>query len=109
SPHNVEKMTRKARIIGETSSLNGLARFGGEAPTLGSYLAEAVNGVDLPFSDPFGGKHVVSLAPFAGEDPNRYLMLRVAVAQEDKDFPPDYSDAVVLKEYELPPGTKTLP
>jgi hypothetical protein len=101
-------MTRKARIIGETSSLNALARFGSEARTLGSYLDEAVNG-ELPFNDPFGGKHVVSLTPFAGEDPNRYLMLRVAVAQEDKDFPPDYSDAVVLKEYELPPGTKTLP
>jgi hypothetical protein len=100
-------MTRKARILGETSSLNALERFGSEARTLGSYLAEA-NGLDLPFDDPFGGNHVVSLAPFAGEHPDRYLVLKVAVAQEDRDFAADYSDAVVLKEYELPPGTDTL-
>jgi hypothetical protein len=101
-------MTRKARILGETSSLNQMERFGDPGRTLGSYLAEAVNGVDLPFSDPFGGKHVVSLAPFAGEDPNRFLALCVAVSPEDEDFAPSYSDAVVLKEYELPPGTKLM-
>jgi hypothetical protein len=100
-------MARKARIVGETSSLNQLERFGGEVRTLGSYLAEAVNG-ELPFGDPFGGKHVVSLAPFAGENPDRFFVLRVLVSPEDEDFAPDYSDAVILKEYDLPAGTKLL-
>lgn len=81
--------------------------FGSQARTLGSYLAEA-NGLDLSFDDPFGGKHVVSLAPFNGEHPDRYLVLKFAVAQEGRDFAADCSDAVVLKEYGLPPGIDTL-
>jgi hypothetical protein len=98
-------MTRKARITGEISGLNALERFGSEARTLGSYFDEAVDG-ELPFNDPFGGQHVVSLAPFAGEDPNRYLVLAVVVAREGKNFIPRSNDAVILKEYELPPGTE---
>lgn len=98
-------MARKARITGETSALNVVGdRYGGEGRTLGSYLAEAVNG-ELPFNDPFGGEHMVSLTPFAEEDPNRFLMFRVVVPDEGRDFPTDYSDAVVLKEFELPDGT----
>jgi hypothetical protein len=98
---------RKVRITGETSALNVVAdRYGGKGRTLGSYIAETTNGVDLTFGDPFGGKHIVSLAPFAGEDPNRFLMLRVVVSHENEDFAPIYSDAVVLKEYDLPPDAE---
>jgi hypothetical protein len=98
---------KRVRITGETSALNVVKdRYGGEGRTLGSYLAETANGVDLTFGDPFGGKHVVSLAPFAGEDPNRFLMFRVVVSREDDEFDEDYSDAVVLKEYDLPPGAE---
>jgi hypothetical protein len=64
----------------------------------------AVDG-ELPYDDPFGGKHVVSLAPFAGKDPNLFLRIRFVVSREDDELDPDYSDAVVLKEFELPTGT----
>jgi hypothetical protein len=103
------KIMRKVRITGKTSALNVVKdRYGGEGRTLGSYLAETDNGVNLTFGDPFGGKHVVSLAPFAGEHPDRFLMLQVVVSREDEDFDEDYSDAVVLKEYDLPPGTELM-
>jgi hypothetical protein len=96
---------RNVRITGETSALNVVKdRYGGKGRTLGSYLTEAVNG-ELPYDDPFGGKHVISLAPFAGEDPNLFLRIRFVVSREDDEFDPDYSDAVVLKEFELPTGT----
>jgi hypothetical protein len=96
---------RNVRITGETSALNVVKdRYGGEGRTLGSYLAEAVDG-KLPYDDPFGGKHVVSLAPFAGKDPNLFLRIRFVVSREDDEFDPDYSDAVVLKEFQLPTGT----
>lgn len=98
-------MTRKARIIGETSALNKLERWGDNGCTLGNYLAEA-DGYDLPFTDPYGGKHTISLEPFAGQNPNLFFTLSVAVPDEGRDFNPIYSDAVVLKEYELPPGTQ---
>jgi hypothetical protein len=98
---------KRVRITGETSALNVVKdRYGGEGRTLGSYLAETTNGVDLTFGDPFGGKHVVSLAPFAEEDPNRFLMFRVVVSREDDEFDEDYSDTVVLKEYDLPPSAE---
>ena len=97
---------RTVRITGETSSLNQLERFGDEGRTLGSYLSETINGVDLKLGDPFGGKHIVSLAPFAGEHPDRFLVFRYIVSLEDGSFNPDYSDAVVLEEFELPPGTQ---
>lgn len=97
---------RKARIIGETSDRNLVAeRYGGKGRTLGSYLAEA-DGFDLSFSDLYGGKHIISLAPFAGEDSDRFLMLRVVVAHEGKDLAPVSGDTVVLKEYDLPPDAE---
>jgi hypothetical protein len=97
---------RKARITGETSALNVVAdRYGGKGRTLGSYLAEA-DGFDLTFGDSFGGKHVISLAPFAGEDPDRFLVLTVVVSHEGKDLAPVCGDTVVLKEYDLPPDAE---
>jgi hypothetical protein len=99
-------MVRKARITGETSVRNVVAeRYGGKGRTLGSYLAEA-NGFDLSFGDSYGGKHIISLAPFAGEDPDRFLMLTVVVAHEGKDLAPVHGDTVVLKEYDLPPDAE---
>jgi hypothetical protein len=100
---------RRVRITGETFAFNvAKERYGGEGRTLGSFLAETVNGVDLLLEDPYGGMHMVSLAPFAGEDPDRFLMFTFRTSREDDEFDPDYSDAVVLKEYELPPGAKIV-
>ena len=96
---------RKVRITGETSALNPGERCGYEGHTLGAYRAETTNGVDLSLSDPFNCTHTVSLAPFTGEDPNLFLRIRYVVSLEDGKFNPDYSDAVVLKEFELPTGT----
>jgi hypothetical protein len=95
---------RKVRITGETSALNPGQRCGYAGHTHGAYRAETTNGVDLSLSDPFNGTHTVSLAPFTGEDPNLFLRIRYVVSLEDGRFNPDYSDAVVLKEFELPSG-----
>jgi hypothetical protein len=97
---------RKAQITGETSVRNVVAeRYGGKGRTLGSYFAEA-DAFDLTFNDSYGGKHIISLAPFAGEDPDRFLVLKVVVAHEGKNLAPVSGDTVVLKEYDLPPDAE---
>lgn len=94
---------RRVRITGKFSALNLVERFGAPGRTLGSYFAEA-GGLDLTLDDPWGGTHNVSLAPFAHENPDQYFVIRFVVSREDDDFDPDYSNAMVLKEFELPPG-----
>jgi hypothetical protein len=128
---------KRVRLIGETSSTNvAKARWGGEGCTLGSYRADAVNGVDLRLDDPWGEWHTISLAPFADEDPGRWLAFSWVETRDGGDFPPepalargavilkefelpadtdppevtprDYGDGALLKKYELPPGVKTI-
>ena len=98
---------KRVRIIGETSATNVVKeRWGEGGRTLGSYLAEAANGVDLQLEDPHGGYHTISLAPFAGENPNGWLVFTSVVSRDNEDFRHDpaldRASAVVLKEYDLP-------
>jgi hypothetical protein len=60
--------------------------------------------------DPYGKTHMVSLAPFAGKDPNHFLMFRFIELHEDREnFDHiDSGNGVVLKDYELPPGTEAF-
>jgi hypothetical protein len=101
---------KRVRLIGETSTVNvAKERWGSEGCTLGSCLADAVNGVDYCLQDPFGYQHVVSLAPFAAQDPNRFLLFTFIVSRDDEDFDHDPAldrNAVVLKEYDLPPDAE---
>lgn len=101
---------KRVRLIAETFATNvAKERYGGEGRTLGGYLAKTVNGTDLPLDDPYGEIHLISLAPFANEDPNRFLMFTFIESREDDDeFDDlDHGDAVVLKEYDLPSGAKS--
>jgi hypothetical protein len=99
---------KRVRLLGETFATNVVKeRWGDGGRTLGSYLTEAANGVDLNLDDPWGAWHIVSLAPFADEDPNRFLVFTFVVSREDEGFSPDPDPAldggaVILKEYDLP-------
>jgi hypothetical protein len=100
------KIMKRMRLIGETFDTNvAKERYGGTGRTLGGYLAKTVNGVDLPLDDPYGEIHLISLAPFADEDPNRFLMFTFIESREDGSGLDErvYEDAVMLKEYNLLP------
>ena len=99
---------KRVRLIGETFATNvAKERYGGRGCTLGSYLADTVNGVDLRLDDPYGVWHMISLAPFVGEDSARFLMF--TFIESDKGFDHlDHGNAVVLAEYDLPPGAESL-
>jgi hypothetical protein len=101
---------KRVRLIGEVFATNvAQQRWGGEGQTLGDCLTKTVNGL-LPVGDPYGETHMVSLAPFTGEDPNHFLMFSFIELREDREnFDHlDHGNAVVLKDYELPPGTEAL-
>jgi hypothetical protein len=128
---------KRVRIIGETFTTDAAKEgWGVEGRTLGSYLAEAANGVDLLLDDPYGLWHTVSLAPFAAEDPDRWMLFYFLTSRDDGGFrshpaldrgavvlleydlpadaqlpastEPDDGDGTLLKKYELPPGVKML-
>jgi hypothetical protein len=91
-------------MIGEVFATNvAQERWGGEGQTLGDCLALAENGM-LPVGDPYGETHMVSLAPFAHDDPNHYLMFRFITLRADREnFDHiDNGNGVVLKDYEVP-------
>jgi hypothetical protein len=47
---------KRVRLLGETFATNVVKeRWGDGGRTLGSYLTEAANGVDLNLDDPWGG------------------------------------------------------
>lgn len=98
-------MTR-VRLIGETFATNVVKeRWGEGGRTLGSYRADAPNGVDLPLDDPWGEWHTISLAPFADQDPDRWLVFVWVELRDGGNFPPHPGldrGAVILKEYDLP-------
>jgi hypothetical protein len=121
-------MTRE-RIIGELFDFDYVKeRYGGDGSTLGSFLAETTNGVDLPLDTPDGDICMVSLAPFAGKNPDHFLVFTFiesdigfdhldhgnAVTLGEYDLATERpngeiisgknGDAALLKEYELPPG-----
>jgi hypothetical protein len=92
---------KRVRILGETSDVDVVKeRWGGEGETLGSCLADA-DRFSYRIDDPFGAQHVVSLQPFAGENPNRFLLIKFVVSRDNEPFR-DRPGAVVLKEYDLP-------
>jgi hypothetical protein len=94
------------RIIGETFTTDAAKEgWGIEGRTLGSYLAEAANGVDLLLEDAYGLSHTVSLAPFATEDPDRFMLFYFCTTNDGGGFrrhPALDRGAVVLLEYDLP-------
>jgi len=81
-------------------------RYGGKGRTLGSFLAETTDGVlalETPQDDAI---QRVSLAPFADKNPDHFLVF--TFIESDNGFDDlDHGNAVVLAEYELPPGTET--
>ena len=78
-------------------------RYGGNGRTLGSFLAETTNGIDLPLDCPDGGRRMVSLAPFAVKDPDHFLVFTFIESRDDEPFDEGDNDAVVLGEYDLAP------
>lgn len=129
---------KRERIIGEIFDYDVVKKrysaYGGEGTTLREYRAKTVNGVDLPLDSPNGATHMVSLAPFADEDPNHFLMFTFiesrdetgfgdldhgnAVVLAEHDYVPDPNppeitplpcgDGSMLKKYQLPPGAKMI-
>jgi hypothetical protein len=97
---------KRVRIIGETFATDVAKEgWGIEGRTLGSYLAETANGVDLLLEDPYSLSHTVSLAPFAAEAPDRWMLFTFVTTPDDGDFPPEPAldrGAIVLLEYDLP-------
>jgi hypothetical protein len=99
---------KRVRLIGEIFATNVVKeRWGEGGRTLGSYLAEAANGVDLRLEDPFGAWHTVSLAPFAGQNSDRWLVFTYIATRDNEDFdeddaPAPEGNAVILLEYDLP-------
>ncbi|MFC9982908.1 hypothetical protein [Gordonia sp. NPDC127522] len=71
--------------------------------TLRIYL-DQLGGWDGHVDDPFGTRPWISLRAFDGADPGLFLKLMFSVPPPGDDFPPVYGDAVILAEYELPPG-----
>jgi hypothetical protein len=126
---------KKVRMVGEVYPTNvAQERWGGEGETLGDCLASAVDGM-ISVGDPYGEAQLVSLAPFAGDDPSHFLMFRFitlkdgyenfdhidngsGVVLKDYEVPsdpeppeiiqPPIGDGSLLKQYQLPPGAKML-
>jgi hypothetical protein len=128
---------KRVRLIGETFATNvAKERYGGEGCTLGGYLAEAANGVELNLDDPWGAWHTVSLEPFAGQDPESWLVFTwiesnnggfgddapapdghkvilkefdfPADAEPPEVIPRDCGDGTLLEKYRLPPGVNMI-
>jgi hypothetical protein len=93
--------------VGVTTDSKGVVW--GEGQTLGDCLALAENGL-VPVGDPYGEAHMISLAPFAGQDPNHFLLFKFIELREDRENFDHihHGNGVVLKDYELPPGTEAL-
>jgi hypothetical protein len=91
----------RQQITGELFDYNYVQRrYGGTGRTLGSFLAEATNGV-LELETPEDDVRPVSLAPFADGNPDHFLVF--TFIESDHGFDDcDHGNAVVLDEYELP-------
>ena len=100
-------MIRKVRILAEASALDYSDRFGvpderrGRGHTLASYRERFGGSLTGVIDAPFGGPQRISLDAFAEMPPETYIDVRFVVPWAGLDFPADYSDAVVLKEYEF--------
>jgi hypothetical protein len=100
-------MIRRARILAEASALDYSDRYGmprdhqGRGRTLESYRRRFGGSLTGVIDAPFGGPQEISLDAFSGHAPETYIDIRFVVPWAGTDFPSDYSDAVVLKEYEF--------
>ncbi|GAB2670399.1 hypothetical protein [Nocardia goodfellowii] len=99
-------MTNRVRITAEALALNPVERHGYPGRTIRSYIEEFGGSWEGALSDPFGSSHRVSLEPLKDYNPEMYLKIQFVVSRDNEDFDPDYSDAVVLKEYDLPAGVE---
>ena len=100
-------MTRRVRILAEASGIDYSERYGmpdehrGRGRTLEGYRRRFGGSLTGVVDAPFGGPQEISLDAFAELPPETYIDIRFVVPWAGTDFPPDYSDAVVLKEYEV--------
>ena len=100
-------MMHRVRILAEASALDYSDRFGmpddhrGRGRTLESYRHRFGGSLTGVIDAPFGGPQEISLEAFSAMPPDTYIDIRFVVPWAGMDFPPDYSDAVVLKEYEF--------
>ncbi|PFW98446.1 hypothetical protein CJ469_06204 [Nocardia farcinica] len=99
-------MTNRVRITAEATALNPVERIGRPGRTIRSYIEEFGGSWEGTLTDPFDISHRVSLEPFKSHNPELYLKIQFRVSRDDEDFDFDYSDAVVLKEYDLPAGVE---
>lgn len=107
-------MSRRVRITAEATVFDYTDRFHflpeeqRKAKTLQDYRDSFGGSWEGDVADPFGLTHRISLAAFDEVPADAFIKLQFIVPAEGEDFPPIYTDAVVLKEYALPEGT-TLP
>ena len=73
----------------------------GRGRTLGDYRRRFGGSLTGVVDAPFGGPQEISLNAFSELPPETYIDIRFVVPWAGMDFPPDYSDAVVLKEYKV--------
>ncbi|GAB2640306.1 hypothetical protein [Nocardia goodfellowii] len=99
-------MTNRVRITAEATALNPVERLGYPGRTIRSYIEEFGDSWEGTLTDPFGISHQVSLEPLKAYNPELYLKIQFRVSRDNEDLDPDYSDAVVLKEYDLPAGVE---
>ena len=100
-------MIRRVRILAEASGIDYSDRYGmpdehrGRGRTLEGYRRRFGGSLTGTIDAPFGGPQEISLDAFSELPPETYIDIRFVVPWAEMDFPPDYSDAVVLKEYEV--------
>lgn len=76
-------------------------RYGGTGRTLGSFLAEATNGILALDTPPDDSIRMIDLAPFANEDPDHFLVFTFIISKNGFANV-EYGNAIVLDEYEVP-------
>jgi hypothetical protein len=99
----------KIQIIAEVSDADCNSHFLRLAedvpapPTLANLTCKfGVSGsgdMEIELFDGFGTKQRVSLAPFAGLDPDTYIKISFLSAPADREFPDLEPGAILLKEY----------
>ncbi len=101
-------MSRRVRILAEALVVDPTNRFGvpdghrDRGRTLAYYRSEFGGSLTGTIDTPFGGPRVISLESFGDLPPDTFIDVRFVVPWAGMDFPQDYSDAVVVAEYEVP-------
>ena len=101
-------MARKVRIVAEALPTDYTLRFGvpdgnrGRGRTLADYRRMFGGGLAGTVHSPVGPPQQISLAAFEQLPSDTYVDLRFIVADPGMDLPPEYSDGIVLKEFDAP-------